>query len=275
MDHLAKIPIQWIDRWNYLVKSVGRDVSEVNHSLFKKSRKKQFLLLLITEGRGRALYKNEITSLCPSDCLFMPVSHLDKLDLEYAVGKFIIFEFLEDDQAVIPERIPNYIRKVNDLLFISQFMDRVIRMHHKKGVYKQTNVIWMRTLMYELANVEESFDHFSGINLENFLKIEEICEKVKKDPGAYSVNTMADSFHSTAEHFSRVFKKFKSINPKEYLIGCKVDWAKAQIKNSKKSISSIAYEAGYRTPQFFVKIFKQRMGLTPNQYRKNVVSQKF
>ncbi|WP_276577867.1 helix-turn-helix transcriptional regulator [Bacillus thuringiensis] len=35
------------------------------------------------------------------------------------------------------------------------------------------------------------------------------------------------------------------------------------------SISEIAQLNGYDDPNYFIKIFKQQLGITPNRYRKN------
>jgi AraC-like DNA-binding protein len=34
-----------------------------------------------------------------------------------------------------------------------------------------------------------------------------------------------------------------------------------------KAINQIAYELGFKYPQHFTRIFKQRVGQTPNEYR--------
>lgn len=34
-----------------------------------------------------------------------------------------------------------------------------------------------------------------------------------------------------------------------------------------KTVSEIAYELGFKYPQHFVRLFKQRVGHTPNEYR--------
>ncbi|MDR1197488.1 MAG: AraC family transcriptional regulator, partial [Prevotellaceae bacterium] len=34
-----------------------------------------------------------------------------------------------------------------------------------------------------------------------------------------------------------------------------------------KSVSEIAYELGFEYPQYFSRLFKRRVGMTPNEYR--------
>jgi AraC family transcriptional activator of pobA len=46
-----------------------------------------------------------------------------------------------------------------------------------------------------------------------------------------------------------------------------IDVAKEKIWNIDKSISEIAYELGFKYPQHFTRLFKQRVGSTPLEYR--------
>jgi AraC-like DNA-binding protein len=45
--------------------------------------------------------------------------------------------------------------------------------------------------------------------------------------------------------------------------------AKERLFDRQKSASEIAYELGFRYPQHFTRLFKQRTGTTPNNYRMN------
>jgi len=47
-----------------------------------------------------------------------------------------------------------------------------------------------------------------------------------------------------------------------------IDVAKERIFDTKKSVSEIAYELGFKYPQHFTRLFKQQVGMTPLEYRK-------
>ncbi|MFZ1789440.1 MAG: helix-turn-helix domain-containing protein [Saprospiraceae bacterium] len=46
-----------------------------------------------------------------------------------------------------------------------------------------------------------------------------------------------------------------------------IDIAKEQIFDQSKSISEIAYALGYKYPQHFTRLFKQKVGMSPNEFR--------
>jgi len=43
--------------------------------------------------------------------------------------------------------------------------------------------------------------------------------------------------------------------------------AKERVFDMNKSVSEIAYELGFKYPQHFTRLFKQKVGVTPNDYR--------
>lgn len=66
---------------------------------------------------------------------------------------------------------------------------------------------------------------------------------------------------------------FWSLNKKEketaqeYMQAKVIDVAKEKIFHHSKSISEIAYELGFKYPQYFARLFKQRVGQSPNEFR--------
>jgi AraC-like DNA-binding protein len=46
-----------------------------------------------------------------------------------------------------------------------------------------------------------------------------------------------------------------------------IDLAKERLFDQSKSVSEIAFEMGYKYPQHFTRLFKQRVGMSPQEYR--------
>jgi len=62
-------------------------------------------------------------------------------------------------------------------------------------------------------------------------------------------------------------KKETGKTAQEYIQSKLIDVAKERIFDQSKSLSQIAYELGFKYPQHFSRLFKQRVGQTPNEYR--------
>ena len=67
--------------------------------------------------------------------------------------------------------------------------------------------------------------------------------------------------------FWRSYKKETGKTAQEYIQSKVIDVAKEKIFDQSKSISQIANELGFKYPQHFTRLFKQRVGQSPNEYR--------
>lgn len=55
--------------------------------------------------------------------------------------------------------------------------------------------------------------------------------------------------------------------PQKYTQSCIIDLTKEKIFDHSQSIREIAYAMGYKYPQHFTRLFKQRMGVSPLEYQ--------
>lgn len=69
-------------------------------------------------------------------------------------------------------------------------------------------------------------------------------------------------------HFNRLFKSATGVSPSRYHINLRMDEAKRQLRESKKSIVEIALDVGYATPSHFAQLFRRETGLSPSHYRR-------
>lgn len=85
--------------------------------------------------------------------------------------------------------------------------------------------------------------------------------------GLPSVAWCATELHLSPNYFGDLIKKETGKSPQEYIQVKVIDVAKEKIFDSTRSISDIAYTLGFKYPQHFSRLFKQRVGYTPNEYR--------
>lgn len=85
--------------------------------------------------------------------------------------------------------------------------------------------------------------------------------------GLPSVAYCADELHFSSNYFGDLIKKETGKTAQEYIQNKIIDVAKERVFNIDKSIAQIAYELGFKYPQHFIRLFKQRTGVTPNEYR--------
>ncbi len=85
--------------------------------------------------------------------------------------------------------------------------------------------------------------------------------------GLPSVTNFAEELHLSANYFGDLIKKETGQSAKEYIQNKTIEIAKSKIIESSKTVNEIAYDLGFKYPQHFTRVFKQRVGYTPNEYR--------
>lgn len=85
--------------------------------------------------------------------------------------------------------------------------------------------------------------------------------------GLPSVAYCAGELNLSASYFGDLVKKETGKTAQEYIQWKVLDVAKERIFDHSKSVSQIAYELGFKYPQHFTRLFKQRIGHSPNEYR--------
>ncbi|PVD49524.1 AraC family transcriptional regulator [Terrimonas sp.] len=87
------------------------------------------------------------------------------------------------------------------------------------------------------------------------------------ETGLPSVAYCADQLNLSANYFGDLIKKETGKSAQEYIQNKIIDVAKDKVFDSNKTINEIAFEMGFRYPQHLTRLFKQKTGMTPNEYR--------
>jgi AraC-like DNA-binding protein len=85
--------------------------------------------------------------------------------------------------------------------------------------------------------------------------------------GLPSVAYCAEALRLSPNYFGDLVKKETGRSAQEYIQSNVIDVAKERLFDMNKSVSEIAYELGFKYPQHFTRLFKQKAGVTPNEYR--------
>jgi len=85
--------------------------------------------------------------------------------------------------------------------------------------------------------------------------------------GLPSVAYCASELNLSSNYFGDLVKKETGRTAQEYIQSKVIDVAKEKIFDQSKSVNQIAYELGFKYPQHFTRLFKQRVGQSPNEYR--------
>jgi AraC family transcriptional regulator len=84
----------------------------------------------------------------------------------------------------------------------------------------------------------------------------------------FSLPRLAEFAGMSEFHFNRLFKRATGIPPSQYQIKLRLDAARRLLRETKKSVITIANEVGYSNPSHFAQLFRKETGLSPSDYRR-------
>lgn len=82
------------------------------------------------------------------------------------------------------------------------------------------------------------------------------------------LEAMAETAYLSKYRFLRYFKQAFGITPHQFINQYRLEKAKNLILSSKKSITEISYEVGFKSPNHFSRLFLNQFGFSPNILRK-------
>ncbi|MDR1467786.1 MAG: AraC family transcriptional regulator [Spirochaetaceae bacterium] len=74
-----------------------------------------------------------------------------------------------------------------------------------------------------------------------------------------------------ASHFNKIFKTYTSMTPYQYYINIKIDEAKHLLERDGLTVTETAYRLGFEDPYYFSRLFKNKTGVTPKNWKKSVI----
>jgi len=85
--------------------------------------------------------------------------------------------------------------------------------------------------------------------------------------GLPTVRYCADNLHLSSNYLGDLIKKETGKSPLEHIQWKVIEIAKEKIFDTSKSVSTVAYELGFKYPQHFSRMFKNETGKSPVEYR--------
>lgn len=100
------------------------------------------------------------------------------------------------------------------------------------------------------------------------MRLTELRNEIKENPAFWTVERMSQAFYLTRSHFSMLYHKQFGISPRDDLVYFRMSYAKQLLKTTDTDISEISEICGYKCCENFIRVFRNRFGITPLQYRK-------
>jgi len=182
------------------------------------------------------------------------------------IGDYNFFEYQSNEALHLSERERNIV--LDCFSKVDYELEQSIDKHSKRLIVTNIQLL----LDYCVRFYDRQFitrDHIHKGVLEKFEQILNGYFESEKPQtvGLPSVAYCAEALHLSPNYFGDLVKKETGKTASEYIQAKLIDIAKEKIFDPNKTVSQIAYELGFKYPQHFARLFKQKVGHSPLEYR--------
>jgi len=108
-----------------------------------------------------------------------------------------------------------------------------------------------------------------GLGSSRLRKIKELVRAKMEDD--LSLEDMAESVGLSTAHFARMFRKSTGETPHQFVLRQRLERAKAMLRAPDARVLDVAIACGFKTQQHFAQVFREVFGVSPTEYRRELV----
>ena len=108
-----------------------------------------------------------------------------------------------------------------------------------------------------------------GLNSARLRRIKELVDA--KMEGDLSLEEMAQSVGLSTAHFARMFRKSTGGTPHQFVLRQRLERAKAMLRAPDARVLDVALACGFKTQQHFAQVFRGVWGVSPTEFRQELV----
>jgi AraC family transcriptional regulator len=108
-----------------------------------------------------------------------------------------------------------------------------------------------------------------GLGPARLRRIRELVHAKMEDE--LSLDEMAESVGLSTAHFARMFRKSTGQTPHQFVLRHRLERAKAMLHAPDARVLDVAVACGFKTQQHFAQVFRYFCGISPTEYRENLV----
>jgi AraC family transcriptional activator of pobA len=182
------------------------------------------------------------------------------------IKEYTFFGYQSNEALHLSERERNLV--LDCFSKIDYELERGVDKHSKRLIVANIELF----LDYSVRFYERQFitrEHVLHGVLERFESLlnEYFSSDKPQTTGLPSVAYCAEQLNLSSNYFGDLVKKETGKTAQEYIQAKLIDTAKEKMFDGDKTINQVAYELGFKYPQHFARVFKKRVGQTPQEYR--------
>jgi YesN/AraC family two-component response regulator len=105
-------------------------------------------------------------------------------------------------------------------------------------------------------------------NIDSFQDIRKVMQYIDNHYDEdITLEEVSSILNLSPQYFSRVFHEKAGVTFVDYLTRIRIKKAKEWLTYSESNVQEVCYKVGYKDPNYFARVFKKTVGMTPRQYK--------
>ena len=198
--------------------------------------------------------------------LFIHPDLLSKSNLHQAIQQYNFFSYDANEALHISDKekvvLTAFVSNIKNE--ISQNLDRHSQdliIHNIESILKYSERFYDRQFLTRTNKNKDFISQFEWY-LKNYFNSEKIATN-----GMPTTEQCGKALNMSGHYLSDLLKLETGKTIKEHIHLKLIDKAKHQLLNSTVSVKTLAYDLGFEYPQYFSRLFKNKTGMSPSEYR--------
>lgn len=256
---------------------------ENNNNVKPHAHNNQFQVFVIIEGNTNLLYNQDVYHIKDPAFITIPKNtdhgfeHLSELKGWIISLSDNVLEHMVKREAEVVQALETFqVTKIvageysevvfNNMLdcideYRSTSIGRLLMLEHLVGQL----IVHLRRLPAELQQRIFIANNASIIYYRRFTQLIRQSLNYKK-----TIEEYAADLKITSGHLSRICNSVAFKAPRELIMDYYITQAQLLFADGEKTIAEVSYDLGFDDPSYFSRVFKRKIGLTPNEFRKKI-----
>lgn len=235
----------------------------------KRSEFGKIIFQYTLKGKGQININDEIFDLKPGNAFLVniPSKHRYYLPKDSDEWEFIFLTFYGREAEKWFERITEKFGQVLDLDSDSPPINLIFHLLHKAANNDLQDAFESSAYAYSfLMNIMSHMQNSRNQQWpSSVLKAVQFIKKNYTEP--ISLDEIVQITSMSKYHFTRVFKEYTQMTPMKFVAKTRIEEALKLLKDNNLTIDEIAKKVGYANGNYFNKVFRSFVGVSPGKYR--------
>lgn len=242
------------------------------------NKRSAYLIHVILQGKGKLEINGETHYLQEGDAFALRPKEEAWYEADHGYPWTYIwvgFLGMKAEECMVNSGFDNGVHIIHNInhTLLQDYITEMIKTHKLSYSNSLRRCAYLQMFFAEL--IDQYSDHIPKYEtIENTPSAEQVKRLMAYLADNYKnqirITELADSMGVNRSYLSNNFRRIVGMSPTEYLIQIRMEKAKSLLTKTNLSISQIASEVGYTDQLNFSRMFRQRFGESPKQYRGNI-----